>query len=585
MDNCHAKSLPKYAKIKHSVLGEAMRIFFLLFVLSSFLWGGKLPLLFSGNKAIASRDLYDAIGLNLPYALQFWEDQPVLDGNLTSQSITALSSYYRSQGYFETKITSETTDKKIIFTVVENSPIIISDIKINSLLDVEHLLTLHADDLFIQDKFSDSKLAIKKKYGDAGYCNATFNSKAWVDLETHLAHVLFEATPNEQCTFGPIHAESTPNIDGQLVSSMLYFDEGDPYSLEAISRSYETLYAQEAIARVTINDTDRNGSIVPISIDIEEVDKPIRFHAGLGYSSDEGIGVMAGIKHRNFFGNLKTLSFEGRYTELREEASGILSVPLGSRFYASGETGYLDEKFNGYRSMSVFEKLSLKHQDNPVSLSAALLFEQTKTYQSTNLEDFPETNLFIPSPVVELNIDTRNNPLNPTSGGWLNAKAQGSIYSSISDATYLKTLLMAAHLFSIDNQTIGIKAQWGMLRTYDGDVPSAYRFYAGGMYSNRAYSYRELGPQDANGDPKGFNSLLEGTLEYRFPIYEAIRGVVFTDLTYGSDNYLPDYNTPYWGVGTGLRYVTPIGPIAIDFGIDPNDTSQYAFHFRVGELF
>ncbi|MBD3809998.1 MAG: BamA/TamA family outer membrane protein, partial [Sulfuricurvum sp.] len=93
-------------------------------------------------------------------------------------------------------------------------------------------------------------------------------------------------------------------------------------------------------------------------------------------------------------------------------------------------------------------------------------------------------------------------------------------------------------------------------------------------------------PKNSNGDPVGFNTLIEGTLEYRFPIYEEFRGVLFSDVTVASENTFPDYiNDIYWGVGVGLRYVTPVGPIAIDVGVDPDDLNQYAIHFRVGELF
>ncbi len=74
-------------------------------------------------------------------------------------------------------------------------------------------------------------------------------------------------------------------------------------------------------------------------------------------------------------------------------------------------------------------------------------------------------------------------------------------------------------------------------------------------------------------------------VSWREVFYSALRGVLFSDLTFGSDDYIPDYSVPYWAVGTGLRYVTPIGPIAIDVAVDPEDSSQYAIHFRVGELF
>lgn len=562
-----------------------MRTTLFVVMFSSLLLSAPLPLHIKGNEQISSRDLYDALGLRLPYALEVWEDHPLLDPIAISQSISALASYYRSKGYFDAKITAAETNTSITLRVEENQPISVATVQINGTLDVHNAVSIAPKDLFDQEKFSATKTNIKKRYGDAGFCNAAFNSKAWVDIQTHEAHLLFEATPNDPCTFGPILVESTPNIDGDLTASMLHFQEGDPYNLSSIQQSYEALYAQEAIARVTINDNDRNGSIVPITLALEEAEKPIRFTAGLGFSSDQGVGALAGIKHRNFLGNLKTLSLDTRLTQIKQEASGTLSVPLRNRASIHGEVGYSDELFEGYRSKSVFEKLTLKYHDTPSSALIGLLFDEETTYESNNPQAFPNTNLFILSPIGEINIDTRDKPLDPKKGYWINAKAQGSVLSSYSDTTYFKTLLSGAYLKSLGDNVIGTRLKWGTLRTYDGQTPPSYRFYAGGMNSNRAYTYRNLGPKDPMGNPLGYSSLLEGSLEYRFPIYNAFRGVVFSDLTFGSNGYIPDYSIPYWATGLGLRYVTPIGPIALDLGLDPEDTTQYAIHFRVGELF
>jgi outer membrane protein assembly factor BamA len=283
-----------------------MRIVLVLLAMPFLLFSKPLLLLFSGNEKLSSRELYDTLGLKLPYAIEVWEDQPSMDEIMVSQGVSALVSYYRSKGYFEAKITPTITATHITLEIVENKPVIVSDVQVNSVLDVDQMVELGSKDLFDQDKFSSSKTKIKKRYHEAGYCNATFNSKSWVDLETHEAHLLFEATPNEKCFFGTIAVESTPNIDGNLTKSMLHFDEGDPYSLEAIQKSYEALYAQEAISRVSINDADRIGNTVPITMSIEETEKPIRFSAGLGYSSDQGFGAQMGIKHRNFLGDMKT---------------------------------------------------------------------------------------------------------------------------------------------------------------------------------------------------------------------------------------------------------------------------------------
>lgn len=557
----------------------------ILYALS--LIAAPLPITFVGNEKIASSELYGVLGLRKPYAVEVWEDQPAIEPVAVSQSVSALNSFYRSKGFYHARVTSEVTEEKIVVTIIENNPILVGDIQINSPMDIDSAILLRTEGLFDQEAFSQTKASIKKRYADAGYCNANFNTKAWVDIETDRAYLLFEATPGEQCRFGKIAVESTPNIDGNLSASMLRFEEGDPYSVEAIRLSYEALYAQEGISRVVINDNERIGNEVPISLTIEETDRPIRFTAGLGYSSDQGIAAQMGLKHRNFLGDLKTLGLDFRYSQIKQEAVGSFGYPLRNRGLLGVDLGYKNEIFDGYKTESTYQKLTAKYQDTPASAMMGFLLDQVKTYESKDTSTFPNNKLSLISPIGELNYDKRDKPLEPTKGYWLNANVMGSLYTpQVSDATYFKTLLSAAYITSIDEHVFGAKLKWGTLRIYDGEVPSSYRFYAGGMNSNRAYTYRDLGPKNRDGDPIGFSSLIEGSLEYRFPIYQEFRGVLFTDMTYASEKIIPDYaKEGYLGVGVGLRYVTPIGPVAVDFGVDPEDTAQYAIHFRIGELF
>lgn len=564
-----------------------MRFGLLLIFLPLFsLFATPLPLTFQGQHHLSEDELYTALGLRKPYPIEFWEDHPTIEPTATAQSVSALTSFYRSKGFYHAHITSEINATHIRLMIQENDPILIGDITLNSPLDVDSLITLHVNDIFDQTLFSESKSMIKKHYSQAGYCNAEFNSKSWVDIETNRAYLLFEASPAEVCTFGKISVESTPNIDGNLTASMLRFEEGDPYSIEAIRQSYEALYTQEAITRAVINDNERIGNVVPITLVIEEAEHPIRFTTGLGYSSDEGFTALMGVKHRNFFGDLKTLSIDTKYTQLTQEASGTFTLPLKNRGILGAEVGYINELFEGYKTESTYEKLTAKYQDIPASAMSGVLFEQISTYESQDQSTFPNSKLELISPLGEINYDTRDKPLDPTKGYWLNAYATGSLLTyGFSDATYFKTLLSGAYIRSFDNHVIGGRARWGTLRVYDGEIPSSYRFYAGGMNSNRAYTYRDLGPKNSDGDPIGFNSIFEGSAEYRFPIYEAFRGVLFSDFTFVSDNYIPDYTKAYWGIGAGIRYVTPIGPISIDIGVDPDNIDQYAIHFRIGELF
>src|SRR3989339_370702 len=201
-----------------------MRYAVFMLLLSVTLISAPLPITFSGNEKITSDQLYATLGLRKPFAIEVWEDHPSIEPIAVSQSVSALTSFYKSKGYYHARITSEITEKEVVFKIQENDPILIGDIQINSPLDIQSAISLRTEGLFDQEAFSASKSAIKKRYGDAGYCNAQFNTKAWVDIETDRAYLLFEATPGDVCTFGAVSVASTPNIDGNLTASMLRFE-------------------------------------------------------------------------------------------------------------------------------------------------------------------------------------------------------------------------------------------------------------------------------------------------------------------------------------------------------------------------
>ncbi|DAB29964.1 MAG TPA: hypothetical protein CFH84_06615, partial [Sulfurimonas sp. UBA12504] len=293
-----------------------------------------------------------------------------------------------------------------------------------------------------------------------------------------------------------------------------------------------------------------------------------------------------GVKHRNMFTNLKTASIEARVTEVKQNLKASYDMPMVENSSAGAEMGVTNEIFEGFTENSVYTELYFKQRVLPNSFKESLYFDNIRTYASSDEILFPSGNLFIFSPILEWNYDVRDKLLDPKRGYFINTKIMGSLKSFFSDASYYKFNLSGGYILPLFDETLALKATFGSLEAFEGELPASYRFYAGGMHSNRAYIYRALGPINEQGVPSGSKSLFETTAEYRFGIYGNLRGVLFNDNTFLGDNYTPNYEYGYYSAGAGLRYKTPIGSIAFDMGFDTkNPTQQYAFHFHIGELF
>lgn len=157
-----------------------------------------------------------------------------------------------------------------------------------------------------------------------------------------------------------------------------------------------------------------------------------------------------------------------------------------------------------------------------------------------------------------------------------------------------------------------------------GTTPAWRAFYSGGALGNRGYPTRYVGLRDCQTDVVnntlvatqrdadcsvvvGGASLWESTIELRIDISGPFSAVLFMDASDVSRKVFDirlDY--PHLSAGPGLRYMTPVGPVRVDFGVripgaqriggslDPREEARpfslgvkgpFALHFSLGEAF
>jgi outer membrane protein insertion porin family len=226
--------------------------------------------------------------------------------------------------------------------------------------------------------------------------------------------------------------------------------------------------------------------------------------------------------------------------------------------------------------------------------------------------------------------DRRDDALDPHHGFLTTASVQYAFPIFRAKTSFLKEFVQGAWYLPVSTRSVfAVSGRLGLIQPFKIDLPSdpimmtdggallssvpySERFTAGGESTNRGFTLNNLGilPDDCAGlshceptlvpDPNqpgrtdkfiaiGGNALALINLEYRFPIVGSFGGAVFTDggnvWRNSGDIQLNQFR---WSVGTGLRYITPVGPARIDVGYKLRDVpyeGRFAFFFTLGHAF
>jgi outer membrane protein insertion porin family len=183
--------------------------------------------------------------------------------------------------------------------------------------------------------------------------------------------------------------------------------------------------------------------------------------------------------------------------------------------------------------------------------------------------------------------DNRNNRLNPTSGTLLRFGVEQAIPAGSGDVFYTALRANASLYlpvswtkFAVGPQTLAFNLQLG--QAIGSNFPPYEAFPLGGLNSIRGYGEGEAGAGRA---------LVVGTIEYRFPMFSFLGGVLFVDAgtvfeqgaVIGNPGGVREKPGSGIGFGIGARIQSPLGPLRIDYGF--NDEGDSRIHFGIGERF
>ena len=115
------------------------------------------------------------------------------------------------------------------------------------------------------------------------------------------------------------------------------------------------------------------------------------------------------------------------------------------------------------------------------------------------------------------------------------------------------------------------------------------RLQAGGANTVRGYSEDALTSRSLINFLGGSTTLLVLNAELRFPIKGPVRGVLFGDGALSKAKFAEESTQEsIWSTGLGLRYVTPVGILRLDFGIPLDEgfkPKRGRVYFSLGQVF
>ncbi len=498
---------------------------------------------------------------------------------------------------------------RIEFPIVEGERWIVEEVRIEG-LPVEAASDLESRPLGLTDGSPWSPGAVdraqrrlEEALANTGYPEGRVASE--VDTtQMGKARVVFQIEPGAFVQIGDVIIAGLLHTSQQLVVNVVEragVISGAPLSRSRMLAAQRGLYELGLFRRVEVvpmpgheHRMERN-----IVIRCEEGEQK-SYLFGIGYSNVDAARIILGWSHLNLLGRAYGFSAEVSLSQsqqqyslsLRKRRAFGLPVPGYLAVYRTDET--LADRDLLRRGLWIDFGDRLKRPLRP------WFRYEYEIIQPQNLPDVPmpqlpaelqESKVASITPSIEW--DTRDNPLAPEKGIFASASAQYAFPAFLADEHFLKVRLGATVYKPMLRGFAAAGLRLGVIEPFSNQpdipqnlqIPFAYRFFAGGRTTHRAFDTDDLGiPGQTifDGNPLGGNALILLNLQYRRRITGEFFAEIFIDAgnVWASPSQVA-WGDIRWGPGLGIQYRTPAGPLRAEYAwkIDPQPGESHGQFF------
>ena len=461
----------------------------------------------------------------------------------------------------------------------------------------------------------DQERLIGARLREAGYPYASVTSRDVIgDKDAKTISVRYNVTSGPRVVLGAFRYPDDKRTKDKYLDKINPLETGqlfDPSEVALFnSRLAETRMFDSSLAKLSqepVGTTAEGDQIRDVIVELDERDR-YTLTLGAGFDTSEGFGVEAELLRRNITGMGDLLIGNARLAE-REQRLDLtwrrpneLGYGRGATYFASA----LNENTDAFNQQIGKIGAGIEVVTGPVFQYGyggdVRYIRQTgeserRDFQVASLNGF-------------VRFDRADSLLDPRKGWRAEARVKPVYaFSGDGDSAYMRGVAQGRLYLPLNAEGRFVLAGRAKLGTLFGassaDVPGEDRFFAGGGGSVRGYGFQAIGPferrlvgteETEDGEtvdvfediPLGGRSLAEAAIEGRARVTDSIGAVVFLDAGNVSDAEYPTFDNLRVGLGAGVRYQTPAGPIRLDIAtpLNPSDRDEpIQIYISIGQAF
>ncbi len=430
-----------------------------------------------------------------------------------------------------------------------------------------------------------------------GYPDATLTIERTIDRDSKEVVLDVVAEPGPYVRLAEVRFEGNERTRASFIASRLLLGTGDPYDALKVRDTVRGLYRTGLFSQVSPRLTGE-GDARDLTIDlVEQPSREVFIEPGFG--SYEQARITLGARDRNLVGKgiagstevtvaMLALRAEASLTDpwlFRRDLIGDLRLEYDRREEPSftrespGAGAFITKEWTDATATTIGYRLSRSEASDIEAIEV-------------NSEEQDDA-VRIAGVILTQRYDIRDALFAPSAGHYVEASVEVATEAIGSELSFIRPKLTAAWFRSMGaDDVVGLGFRMGIIApAYDDtSIPIQERYFAGGENSVRSFRESELGPVDVNGEPLGGEGFASASLEWRHELGGAFQSAAFIDagLVETEARRLTRFNNVRMGVGVGLRYLLPIGPLRIDAALNPDrrsGESEWVVHFGIGMPF